>query len=138
MAVVAAPLLCAGASYASEAMTTRQTDDLVLLVIVVVAALLLVPLLGMAVMIPMMGTMGGMWGGSGMGGSAWSPLVGLGGSLLWLGVVAVLAYAAYRVAAGRGDGESDPAIAELRRAYARGELTDEEYETRLTRLVEEE
>ena len=119
-------------------MTTRQTDDLVLLVIVVVAALLLVPLLGMAVMIPMMGTMGGMWGGSGMGGSAWSPLVGLGGSLLWLGVVAVLAYAAYRVAAGRGDGESDPAIAELRRAYARGELTDEEYETRLTRLVEEE
>ena len=119
-------------------MTARRTNNLVLLVIVLVVGLVFVPLLGMAVMMPMMGTMGWMWGGSGMAGSGWSPLITLGGSLIWLGVVALLAYAAYRVAAGRGGDGRDPAIAELRRAYARGELTDEEYETRRTRLSNEE
>jgi putative membrane protein len=32
----------------------------------------------------------------------------------------------------------DPAVEELRRAYARGELTDEEFETRRARLRSEE
>jgi putative membrane protein len=56
-------------------------------------------------------------------------------SLLPLVVIAVLVYVGYRVLAG-GE-ETDQAIEELRQAYARGELSDEEYETRMQRLKED-
>lgn len=112
-----------------------QSSDAVRLVLIVVAALVLVPVLAMALMLPMMGMVGtmGSWGGSG----GWSPMVGLGVSLLWVGVLLALGYLAYRAVTSRAD-DHDPALAELRSAYARGELTDEEYETRLARLSDEE
>lgn len=119
-------------------LSTMDTDDQLLrLVLIIGAALLLLPVLMMLVMMPMLGGMhtgmwdGGMWGGGMMGTGGWW----LVSSLLPLVVIAVLAYAGYQALAS-GD-ETDQAIEELRQAYARGELTDEEYETRMQRLRED-
>lgn len=109
----------------------EQSSDVVRLVVIVVAVLVLTPLLGMTLMMGMMGT---AWGGPG---GAWSPMTGLGVSLLWVGVAVLLGYLAYRAVTARAD-DRDPALVELRSAYARGELTDEEYETRHARLTDEE
>jgi putative membrane protein len=107
-------------------------DQLLRLVLLIGAALLLLPVLMMLVMMPTMSGMHtGMWDGGMMGTGGWW----LVSSLLPLVVIAVLAYVGYRALAG-GEG-SDQAIEELRQAYARGELTDEEYETRMQRLRED-
>jgi putative membrane protein len=107
-------------------------DQLLRLVLLIGAVLLLLPVLMMLVMMPTMSGMHtGMWDGGMMGTGGWW----LVSSLLPLVVIAVLAYVGYRALAG-GEG-SDQAIEELRQAYARGELTDEEYETRMQRLRED-
>ncbi|GGN18320.1 SHOCT domain-containing protein [Halarchaeum nitratireducens] len=82
------------------------------------------PVLAMLLFVPVMGG-GGMYGG-GMGG--W---IGL---LVPFGILPVLGYAVYRAfgTAERGDAALD----ELRAAYARGDLTTEEYEERRERLGE--
>lgn len=109
-----------------------SNDELLRLVLIIGAALLLLPVLMMLVMMP---TFGGMhtatWDGGMMGTGGWW----LVSSLLPLVVIAVLAYAGYRALAG-GE-ETDQAIEELRQAYARGELSDEEYETRMQRLQDD-
>jgi len=81
---------------------------------------------------PMMGD-SGMWG-SGMGGTAggWWFLVGLGMRFLFLVAIVGIAYLAYKRLTGAED--TDPAVEELRRAYARGDLTEEEYDERRERL----
>jgi putative membrane protein len=108
-------------------------SDLLQLVVIIGAVLLLLPVVLMLVMLPTMGGMhAGAWDGGMMGTGGWW----LVSSLLPLVVIAGLAYAGYRVLAGDGD-ESDPAVEELRQAYARGELSDEEYETRMQRLKED-
>jgi len=115
--------------------TAAERDGrLVGLAIAVLGALLLLPALTMG-----LGAMGGggMWAG-GMqgptGAPGWVWLVGL---LLQAGVlVAVVALGYSLLQAPAGDGGTDPAVAELREAYARGDLTDEEYERRLDRLRE--
>jgi len=105
------------------------------LVLLLLAAVILLPLLTMGMgggMMggPMMG--GGMWGG-GMwdGGTApgWWLLVGLLGRVLTLLVVVGVGYLLYRAVTESGS-EADDAMAELRLAYARGDLSDEEYEQR--------
>ncbi|WP_336136485.1 SHOCT domain-containing protein [Natronomonas amylolytica] len=107
-------------------------DQLLRLVLVIGAALLLLPVVLMLVMMPTFGGMHtGAWDGGMMGTGGWWLVSGL----LPLVVVAVLAYAGYRVLAG-GE-ETDRAIEELRQAYARGELSDDEYETRIQRLKED-
>ncbi|MFB6091522.1 MAG: SHOCT domain-containing protein [Haloquadratum sp.] len=95
------------------------------------------------------GTAGGMWGpmhegwmGSGaMGGvTGWWLLVAVLWRLLILAAVVGGAYLLYRAMVGEGSGPgdgADSAIEELRRAYARGELSDEEYEKRRERLENE-
>jgi putative membrane protein len=100
-------------------------------VLVALGVLVLFPALFMGVgMMGIGGMMGGhMWGGGGATG--WFPLLGLVMQLLFLFVVVVGAYLVYRAVAGDGEaGDTDPAIEELRSAYARGELSDEEYENR--------
>jgi putative membrane protein len=114
----------------------RSDSDLAKLAVLALAILVLGPILMMVVAFPMMGMYGGgmgMWGGghmgdaSGMyGGTVWSLLM----PLLWLAVVLGVGYLIYRWSAGRHPGAADPAIEELRMAYARGELTDEEFEDR--------
>ena len=107
--------------------------------LIVLGAILLLPLLGMTVMMPMMGMWGwghmadtGMWGA---GGGSWAwivmwlvPLVALGG----------LGYLLYRGLTGTTDESGDPALEALRLAYARGDLSDEEFEQRRQRLDESE
>lgn len=114
-------------------------DSLARTILVVAVVVLLVPFLVMSLAMPMMGLWGGghmwggpMWDGGAVGGTTpwmlllmWLPLL-----LLVLGLGA-LAYWSLRRSGGR---ESDAAIAELRMAYARGELSDEEFEDRRDRL----
>ncbi|MFD1642153.1 SHOCT domain-containing protein [Halohasta litorea] len=111
------------------------TDTLLKTVLIAIIAVVLLPLVMMLVMAPTMGMWGGspMWNGGMVGGtgSAWMWL------LPWLVMLAVfggLGYLLYRVLGGSESDPSDPAIEELRAAYARGDLSEEEFETRLERL----
>uniref|UniRef100_UPI002468F64B SHOCT domain-containing protein n=1 Tax=Halopenitus sp. POP-27 TaxID=2994425 RepID=UPI002468F64B len=73
----------------------------------------------------------GMWGDGTSAG--WTVLVGVAMQLLFLAVLVGGGYLVYRTIAGRDD-DSDRAIEELRLAYARGDLTDDEYEQRRAAL----
>lgn len=103
-----------------------------LLLLVALGVLVLFPLLFMGIgMMGVGGMMGGAWGGhmwDGGTATGWFPLVGLAMQLLFVLVLVAGAYLLYRAVTGT-DGH-DPAIEELRSAYARGELTNEEYENR--------
>ncbi|MEF8800700.1 MAG: SHOCT domain-containing protein [Halolamina sp.] len=75
----------------------------------------------------------GMGGRGGMGGFGWWPLLW---TLLILVVVGLLVVAALDRggASGTAQTDSDDALATLRTRYARGELSDEEFEERRARL----
>ncbi|GAB6859912.1 SHOCT domain-containing protein [Haloplanus litoreus] len=122
--------------------------DATTIVVLVLGALLVLPLLTMTLWGggtmggpmggPMMG--GGMWGGGTWGGetaTGWVLIAGLLSRLLTLLVLVGAGYLGYRALTGRGDG-ADQAVEELRMAYARGDLTDEEYERRRQTLEEDE
>ncbi|MFC7097640.1 SHOCT domain-containing protein [Halobaculum marinum] len=88
------------------------------------------------------GPMGGGWNGGWMGGGMlpWlGPWGGLLATLLLVGVLAVVVYAAVARTESGGGGtgiaREDGALAVLDRRYARGEVDDEEYETRRERLT---
>lgn len=114
-----------------------SNDQLLRIILIVAAVVLLVPFLVMVVMMPVMGMWGwghmgdaGMWGGAG-----WTWL------LMWLTVLAVVlgvGYLLYRGIQRTGGRSEDAALEELRVAYARGDLTDEEFETRRERLQRED
>lgn len=110
-------------------MATTTTDRrLVTIVLVALAVLLLLPfgLMGVG-MFGMGPTMGGMWGGGTLPG--WYPLLAAAIQLLFLVGLAGALYLAVRLLAQSGD-DTDEALDALRTAYARGDLTDEEYEHR--------
>lgn len=117
---------------------SSNTDgrQLALVLLAVVVALVVFPALFMGIgMMGVGGMMGGAWGGHMWDGGAAGglfPLLGVAMQLLFLLALLGGAYLFYRAVA--SDGGDDPAIEELRSAYARGELTDEEYETRLEAL----
>jgi len=112
-----------------------KTDDtrLVTLLLVIIGAVVIFPLFfmgfGMMGFGPMMGGMwgGGMWGDGTM--SGWMFVVGIVMQLLFLAALVGGGYLIYR-AITRNESDADQALEELRLAYARGELTDEEYEQR--------
>jgi putative membrane protein len=99
-------------------------------VLVLLGAVLLLPVLvgGLLGFGPGMTGMwdGGMWGTGQPPG--WMVLAGVVVRLVGLAVVVGVGYLLYRALAD-GD-ESDQALEELRLAYARGDLSDEEYEQR--------
>lgn len=117
-------------------MTTNTNDrQLVWIVLAVLAAILVLPAFGMG--FGMMGTgpmMGGMWDGGHL--SGWMVVVGLGMQFLFLAVVVGTVYLAHRAMTGEESG--DPALEELRSAYARGDLSDEAYERRRERLEDDQ
>ncbi|WP_265110916.1 SHOCT domain-containing protein [Halosolutus halophilus] len=122
-------------------MTTNTTDrQLVWVVLAIVAALVVFPMFAMGFGImgagPMMGGMWdiGMWGADGV--SGWMLIIGVGMQLLFLAVIVGAVYLGYR-AVTKQDESSDPALEELRAAYARGDLSDEGYERRRNRLETE-
>ena len=111
--------------------TTENGPSWLRVLVVIVAALLLLPLLMMTLMMPMMGMMGWWWGGGGPGTSVgMSPLWGIGTMLVGLLVLLGVVYAMYRAIARSALGGGDSAIEELRLAYARGEISQEEFEQR--------
>ncbi len=113
-------------------------DTLLRTLLIVIAVILIVPFLMMAIMMPVMGMWGwghmwngGMWDGTG---ATWMWL------LMWLlplALVIGLGYLLYRGIRRPLSRETDPALEELRIAYAKGELSEEEYETRRERLQQE-
>lgn len=115
--------------------TERDSDDLLRIVLIVLAVLVLAPVLMMVLAVPMFGMWGGMMGG--FGGSSVSPMWGIGMALFWLVVLLGGGYLVYRWLAGSGAVPTDPAMEELRLAYARGELTEEEFEDRSAKLTRE-
>ena len=110
-------------------MSTNSTDkQLVTIVLVVLGAVVVLPVLFVG-----FGPMtGGMWGGHMWGDGTvpgWMVLVGLLMQLLFLAAIVGAGYLVYR-AVTTADSGTDRALEELRLAYARGDLTDEEYEQR--------
>jgi putative membrane protein len=107
-----------------------DTDAVLRTVLVLLVVVVSIPFVMLLVAVPFAGGMhtwgGGMDPGSGMG---W----GLGWTWMALGpfvLLLAIGYGSYRLL-GR---DRDAALQELRLAYARGELTDDEYETRRQRL----
>ena len=112
--------------------TKIDETRLVTLLLVIIGAVFIVPLFFMGV--GMMGfgpMMGGMWGSGMWDGTMprWMFVVGIVMQLLFLIALVGGGYLIYRAIA-RDPSDADHALEELRLAYARGELTDEEYEQR--------
>lgn len=115
---------------------TEDTDTrLVVILLVVFGVLFVFPALGMGAGMIGFGMDSGMWGGGVWGGTVpgWMFLVGILFQVLFLAAVLGGAYLLYRALTDSGEA-SDEAIEELRRAYARGDLSDEEFERRRERL----
>lgn len=111
-------------------MSTTTTDSLVRAVVLIVALLVLVPLVMMMFAFPFMGFghMGWADGTGAMGVWSWlMPLI----ALVILGAGGYLLYGAL------SGSRTDPALEELRSAYARGDIDDEEFENRRERLRRE-
>lgn len=130
-------MLNAGDVYQNVMTTNTDDSRLLAILLVVVGALVVLPALFMG--FGMMGygsMMGGTWG-HGMWGdgtvSGWVVLAGLLFRLLFLAAIVAGGYFLYRAMTGSG-GDGDAALEELRLAYARGDLTEEEYETRRENL----
>lgn len=98
--------------------------------LIVVALVLLAPLLMMFFMMPMMGMMGWWFGGAPGTGIGMSPVWGIGMMLVFLLVLLGIGYLVYRAFTRGSLSSNDPALEELRLAYARGELSQEEFEQR--------
>lgn len=120
-------------------MATNTTDrQLVGIVLAIVAVLVVLPALMMGGGLfgtgsVMHGTVDhGMWGTADAA-PGWAVFLGLAIRLIFLAVVVGGGYLLYRALTGMGD-TTDPAIEELRTAYARGELSEEEFERRRERL----
>jgi putative membrane protein len=117
--------------------TTSTDNQLVTIVLVVLGTLLILPVLFMG--FGMMGfgpMMGGMWGGHIWGDGTvpgWMVLVGPLMQLLFIAAIVGAGYLIYRSMTD-SDGSTDQALEELRLAYARGDLTDDEYEQRKNAL----
>ncbi len=120
-----AETVCIGSNMAQS----NSTDSLLRILLVVLAAIILVPLLMMVFAIPV------MWGSGMMGSYGTSPLWGIIMTLVWLAVLVGIGYLFYRWLTGTAKVGEDPALEELRLAYARGELSEEEFETRREKLV---
>ncbi len=113
----------------------ENTEDtrLVTILLIIIGAFVIFPMFfmgfGMMGFGPMMGGMwgGGMWSDGTIPG--WMFIVGILMQILFLAALVGGGYLIYRIVTSNESG-SDQALEELRLAYARGELTDEEYEQR--------
>lgn len=109
------------------------TGPLALGVLLVLFLLLAIPLLMMATMM----LTGGFHGGMSTTGMAVAPVWGLVMLLVFVLVLVGIGYGLYRSTVDQRPGQ-DPALRELRLAYARGDLSDEEFEKRRETLDETE
>ena len=112
-------------------MTTEGSAGRAILLVAAALVLLavLVPLFVMILVMPMMGAGMGFWNGT--MGTTWPWL------LAWLVHLALflgVGYVLYRALRGSTGRQRDPALEELRVAYARSDLSSEEFEERRRRL----
>lgn len=121
-------------------MPTQSNDNrLLTLVLVTLAALLLLPLLFMGFGMMSYGMTGGTWGGhmwDGSGMTSWAFLLAVLLRLVFIAAIVVGGYLLYRGLTRSAD--ADAALEELRLAYARGDLSDEEFERRKETLERED
>jgi len=117
---------------------SRHTTDgsLVTLVLLVLGALLILPLLFMGFGMMEYGAMMGGWEHGMWNGGAAPGWVVVFGAVLQLGFLVTLVGLGYLVLRGLtgSSSGSEPALEELRLAYARGDISDDEYEQRRERL----
>lgn len=109
--------------------TADQNGSFIRTAFIVLAIILLIPVVMMLVAFPLMG---GWMMGPGYGGQV-TPIWGWVIMLIPLIILIGGGYLLYRAFA-RDDVGTDPALEELRLVYARGELSEEEFETRRSRL----
>lgn len=116
-------------------MSSSTQLDTTTVVLLLLGALLVLPLLTMGMGFGGMVGYGGMMGYGMMDGtgSGWWPLLGMAFPLLFLAVLIGGGYVLF-TRASEGRDTRDSAMAELRMAYARGDLSDEEFERRRERL----
>lgn len=113
---------------------SENTDDnrLLTIVLITLAVLVLFPLFFMGSGMMGFHSMGGMWGSSlWVDGTipGWMIVFAALMRLLFLALIIGAGYLVFRAITG-ADSDSDRALEELRLAYARGDLDDEEYEQR--------
>lgn len=117
-------------------MSSSPRLDTTTIVLLILGAVIALPLLTMGFGLGGMMGYGGMMEGYGSV-SGWWPLVGMLVQLVFLLLLLGGGYLVVRrVTASQSS--RNPAMAELRMAYARGDLTEEEFETRRTKLERSE
>ncbi|UHH26899.1 SHOCT domain-containing protein [Halobacterium noricense] len=117
-------------------MASSNQLDTTTIVLLILGAIIVLPLLTMGMGFGGMMGYGGMMGGYGTT-SGWWPLVGMLVQLVFLLLLLGGGYLVFRrVTASQSS--RDPAMEELRMAYARGDLTEEEFEARRNKLQRSE
>lgn len=113
------------------------TDTLFRTLLIIAIAVLLIPLVMMMLFIPLMGMAG--WGHMGL----WTDTGGMGwfGLIMWLGFLLLIlggGYLTYKTIIRTTEQAPDAALEELRIAYARSDLSDEEFDQRRDRLTKQD
>ncbi|KYH24136.1 hypothetical protein HAPAU_37790 [Halalkalicoccus paucihalophilus] len=117
-------------------MSSSNQLDTITIVLLILGAIIVLPLLTMGMGFGGMMGYGGMMGGYGTT-SGWWPLVGMLVPLVFLLVLLGGGYLVFRRVT-ESQSSWNPAMEELRMAYARGDLTEEEFETRRDKLERSE
>ncbi|MFC6987563.1 SHOCT domain-containing protein [Haloplanus sp. GCM10025708] len=117
-------------------MSSSNQLDTTTIVLLILGAIILLPLLTMGMGFGGMMGYGGMMGGYGTT-SGWWPLVGMLVQLVFLLLLLGGGYLVFRRVT-ESQSSRNPAMEELRMAYARGDLTEEEFETRRNKLERSE
>jgi len=117
-------------------MSSSNQLDTTTIVLLILGAIILLPLLTMRMGFGEMMGYGGMMGQYG-GTGGWWPFIGMLVPLLFLLILLGGGYLVFRRMS-ETQMSRNPAMEELRAAYARGDLTDEEFESRRERLERSE
>jgi len=117
-------------------MASSNQLDTTTIVLLIFGAIIVLPLLTMGMGFGGMMGYGGMTGGYGTT-SGWWPLVGMLVQLVFLLLLVGGGYLVFRRVT-ESQSSRNPAMEELRMAYARGDLTEEEFETRRNKLERSE
>ncbi len=117
-------------------MSSSNQLDTTTIVLLILGAIILLPLLTMGMGFGGMMGYGGMMGQYG-GTGGWWPFIGMLVPIIFLLILLSGGYLVFRRMT-ESQSSQNPAMEELRTAYARGDLTDEEFETRRDQLKRSE
>ncbi|WP_324761125.1 SHOCT domain-containing protein [Haloarcula montana] len=117
-------------------MSSSNQLDTTTIILLILGAIIVLPLLTMGMGFGGMMGYGGMMGGYGTT-SGWWPLVGMLVQLVFLLLLLGGGYLVFRRVT-ESQSSRNPAMEELHMAYARGDVTEEEFETRRNKLERSE